>query len=158
VISHDSREILHIKVTAHPTATWVIQQLRETFPDDPSIQLMIHDNDSIFSDRVDQSIASFDIRAKRIIPGSPWQHGTAERWLGTVKRDLLDRVIVLDETHPRRLLREYVEYYNEDRVHTIIRDSPAGRSTRPRPSPRSRVVGQPHVGGLQHCYEWREAA
>lgn len=67
-------------------------------------------------------------------------------------------MIVFDESPLRRLLREYVEYYDEERVHTIIRDSPAGRSMRIRPSPRSSAVGQPRVGGLHHCYEWREAA
>jgi hypothetical protein len=67
-------------------------------------------------------------------------------------------MIVFDESHLRRLLREYVEYYNEERVHTIIRDSPAGRSVRMRPSPRSDVVAQPRVGGLHHCYEWRDSA
>ena len=158
VIKHDRREILHVNVTAHPTATWVIQQLRETFPDDPSIRFLIHDNDSIFSDRVDRSIANFDISPIRTSPGSPWQNRTAERWVGTVKRDLLDHVIVLDEPHLRRLLCDYVKHYNEDRVHTIIRDSPTGRSMRIRPSPRTSVVGQPRLGRLHHFYEWREAA
>ena len=158
VIGHGRRKILHANVTSHPTAEWVVQQLREAIPDETSIRHVIHDNDSIFSERVDRSIASFGIDAKRTSPGSPWQNGTAERWVGTVKRDLLDHVIVFDESHLRRLLRDYIEYYNEERVHTIIRDSPAGRSVRTRPSARSGIVGQPRVGGLHHCYEWCEAA
>jgi len=158
VIGHGRREILHVNVTAHPTAAWVIQQLREAFSHDSSIDFLIRDNDSTFSERVDQSIAALEIEPKRTSFGSPWQNGTAERWVGTVKRDLLDHVIVLDESHLRRLLREYAQYYNEERVHTIIRDSPAGRSVKTRPSPRCGVVSQPRLGGLHHCYEWREAA
>jgi hypothetical protein len=71
---------------------------------------------------------------------------------------LLDHVIVFNERHLRRLLNEYVAYYNADRVHTQLRDSPAGRSTEHRPSPNARVVGLPRVGGLHHRYVWREAA
>lgn len=158
VIGHGRRKCLHANVASHPTAEWVVQQLREAIPDETSIRHLIHDHDSIFSERVDRSIASFGIDAKRTSPGSSWQYGTAERWVGTVKRDLLDHVIVFDESHLRRLLRDSIEYYNEERVPTIIRDSPVGRSVRTRPSARSGIVGQPSVGGLHHCYEWREAA
>ena len=77
---------------------------------------------------------------------SPWQNGIAERWVGSVRRELLDHVIVLNEGHLRRLLREYVDYYNEDRVHTVLRDSPIGRPTECRPSPGAQVVGIPKVG------------
>ncbi len=78
--------------------------------------------------------------------------------MGSVRRELLDHVIVWDERHLQRLLREYVAYYNADRVHTQLRDSPAGRSTEHRPSLNARVVGLPRVGGLHHRYTWSEAA
>ena len=55
-------------------------------------------------------------------------------------------------------LREYVDYYNTDRVHTQLRDSPIGRPTEPRPSSKAQIVGLPRVGGLHHRYEWQEAA
>ena len=60
--------------------------------------------------------------------------------------------------HLRRLLREYIDYYNDDRVHTQLRDSPTGRPTEDRPSLDARIVGLPRVGGLHHRYAWREAA
>jgi transposase InsO family protein len=157
-IGHEPREILHFNVTAHPTASWTTQQLRETFPDDTSVRFMIHDNDSIFSERVDKVIAGFGIQPKATAIRSPWQNGLAERWVGTVKRDLLDHVVVIDEEHLRRLLREYVDYYNKDRVHTQIRDSPQGRSTNPQPSLGAQVLGLPRLGGLHHRYEWQRAA
>ena len=147
-----------MNVTSRPTAAWVVQQLRETFPGDTAIRYLIRDNDSIFSNWVDESISSFGIEPKRTAFRPPWQNGLAERWVETVKLDLLDHVIVIDERHLRRLLREYVGFYNAERVHTILRDAPTGRPTRERPVPSARVIGRPRLGGLHHRYEWQRAA
>jgi transposase InsO family protein len=145
IIAHGRREVLHVNVTAHPTAAWVIQQLREAFPDETSIRFLIHDNDSIFSDRVVDWIEQLGIEPKATACRSPWQNGLAERWVGTVRRELLDHVIVIDEAHLRRLLLEFVEYYNCDRVHTRLRDSPEGRPAGERSSSRAQVVGLPRL-------------
>ena len=71
---------------------------------------------------------------------------------------LLDHVVILGEDHLRRLLREYVEYYNRERVHTAISDAPEGRAIEHRPSDRAKVVGLSRLGGLHHRYTWAEAA
>jgi putative transposase len=157
-IDHGRRRILHFNVTENPSAAWVIQQLRETFPDEPTHRFMIYDNDAIFSPAVTHAIKSFEINPKRTAFRSPWQNGTAERVVGSVRRELLDHVVVLNEDHLRRLLREYVDYYNAERVHTSISDSPAGRPVESRPSEHAKVVGFPRVGGLHHRYRWSEAA
>jgi hypothetical protein len=73
-------------------------------------------------------------------------------------RQQLDHVVVLGEDHLKRLLRVYVEYYNTDRIHTSLRDAPAGRATDARASERARVIGLPCVGGLHHRYVWCDAA
>ena len=78
--------------------------------------------------------------------------------MGTVRRELLDHVVVLSEDHLRRLLREYVEYYNADRVHSSLGDSPAGRSSESKPSDRAKIIRLPRVGGLHGRYTWRDAA
>jgi putative transposase len=135
-----------------------VQQLREAFPDETGPRFLIYDNDSIFSDRVTEMIVQIGIEPRRTAFRSPWQNGIAERWVGTVRRELLDHVIVLNENHLRRLLREYVDHYNNDRVHTELQDSPMGRPTEHRPSPKAQIIGIPKVGGLHHRYEWREAA
>ncbi len=158
VIDHGRRRIIHFNVTPHPTAQWVIQQLREAFPGDAAPGYLIYDNDSIFSDRVTEAIKQFRVRPKRTAYRSPWQNGTAERWVGSARRELLDHVMVFNEQHLRRLLRDYVAYYNAERVHTQLQDAPAGRPTETRPSPDAQVVGVPRVGGLHHRYVWREAA
>jgi len=158
VIQHGRQEVLHVNVTAHPTAAWVIQQLREAFPGDDSIRFLIHDNDAIFSNRVLDRIERLGIEPKATTYRSPWQNGLAERWVGTVRRDLLDHVIVIDERHLRRLLLEYVEYYNHDRVHTRLRDSPRGRPVERRTASSAEAIGRPRLGGLHHRYGWSQAA
>ena len=157
-IDHGRRKILHFNVTENPNARWVIQQLRETFPEEPSHRFVIYDNDSIFSAAVTHAIDSFDICPKRTAFRSPWQNGTAERLVGSVRRELLDHVVVFNEDHLRGLLREYVDYYNAERVHTSIGDAPNGRPVEVRASSCSKVIGLPRVGGLHHRYRWREAA
>ena len=157
-IDHGRRRILHFNFTTNPTARWVIQQLRETFPEEPTHRFLVYDNEAIFSAAVMNAIESFQISPKRTAFRSPWQNGTAERVVGSVRRELLDHVIVLNEDHLERLLRNYVDYYNADRVHTELRDSPVGRPVESRNSPRARVVGLPRVGGLHHRYSWREAS
>jgi putative transposase len=158
VIGHGRREIIHFGVTEHPTSPWVVQHLREAFPNDTSPRFLIYDNDSIFSERVTESIKNLGIEPERTAFRSPWQNGIAERWVGSARRELLDHVIVLNEDHLRRLLREYVDYYNTDRVHTELQDSPNGRPTEHRPTPEAQVIGFPRVGGLHHRYGWQEAA
>jgi transposase InsO family protein len=96
VIDHGRRSIIHFNVTTNPTAQWVIQQLRESFPDNSVSRYLIYDNDSIFSDEVKDAVESFGMRAKRTAHRSPWQNGTAERWVGSARRELLDRMIVFN--------------------------------------------------------------
>jgi transposase InsO family protein len=158
VIEHGHRRILHFNVTSNPTTQWVIQQLREAFPDAADPSYLIFDNDSIFSKKAAEAIGCLGLEPKRTAYRSPWQNGTAERWVGSARRELLDHVIVFNERHLRRLLNEYVAYYNADRVHTQLRDSPGGRPMEHRPSRDAKVVGLPRVGGLHHRYVWRNAA
>ena len=84
---------------------------------------------------------------------SPWQNGIAERWVGSVRRDLLDHVIVLNERHLRRLLKDYVRYYHEDRTHLgLEKDTPGGRVAASAPGSVHKVISLPRLGGLHHRY------
>jgi transposase InsO family protein len=158
VIDHGRRRIIHFNVTSNPTPLWVSQQLREAFPEDSAPRYLIFDNDSIFSDDVSKSINALGITPKRTAFRSPWQNGISEKWVGTCKRELIDHVVVLDEEHLRRLLRDYVAYYNADRVRTRLADAPDGRPLEVRPSFGAQVARLPRVGGLHHRYVWQEAA
>jgi putative transposase len=82
----------------------------------------------------------------------------SERWVGSVRREFLDHVVVYNENHLRRLLCDYVAYYNAERVHTRLGDSPESRPIERRPSPRSQLIALPRLGGLHHRYAWQEAA
>jgi len=159
VIHHKRRRVLHISVSANPDTDFTIQQLREAFPYDTAPRYLILDRDTKFSRKVMGSIDSMGIEAKRIAYQSPWQNGVAERWVCSVRRELLDHVIVLNEAHLRRLMKEYVAYYNEDRTHLALeKDTPAIRLTTPRPDDKAHVISLPRVGGLHHRYVWRKVA
>jgi transposase InsO family protein len=159
VIEHGRRRVVHFNATYHPTAAWVIQQLREAFPYDSAPKYLIFDRDSIFSAAVVEFIKAMGTKPIRTSFCSPWQNGTAERWIGSCRRELLEHVVVLGERHLVRLVRSYVTYYHEDRCHLgLEKDTPNERPVARRPSPMARVVAQARVGGLHHRYEWREAA
>ena len=117
IIGHHRRRILHCNVTHHPTSTWIVQQLREAFPYEPATEFLILDHDSKYGAEVPAAIRSMDIKAVRTAVGCPWQNGVAERWVGSCRRELLDHVIAISESHLRRLLFSYVEYYHQDRTH-----------------------------------------
>jgi len=152
-IDHSRRRIVHFDVTDQPTATWVVQQLREAFGLDAMPRHLIFDRDSIFSAQVVSTVTSFGITPTRSAYRSPWQNGVAERWVGSVRRELLDHVVVLGERHLRRLLHDYVAYYHEDRTHLgIAKQTPAGRLRSIPRSPRAAVLAEPRLGGLHHRY------
>jgi transposase InsO family protein len=159
VIRHGRRVVARCGVTAFPTSTWVVQQVRETFPFDSAPRFMIFDRGAVFSAGVTATLRSLLVEPTRTSYRSSWQNGIAERFVATVRRELLNHVIVLNERHLRQLIAAFVTYYNQDRTHLGIgKDSPCGRPVEQRPSEASNVVGLPRVGGLHHRYAWRQAA
>ena len=159
IIHHGRRVLLHVHVSFNPTAQWVVHQLREAFPFDTTPKYLIFDRDSIFSAYVVATVKSFGIKPVRTSYRSPWQNGVIERWIGSCRRELLDHVIIFNERHALKLLREYVAYYNTDRCHyALAKDAPHPRPVQRRTSDAAHVVALPRVGGLHHRYEWRDAA
>jgi transposase InsO family protein len=159
VIEHGRRRILHFNVTRHPSADWVVQQLREAFPDAAPYRYAIFDRDSIFDADVVAFLKATGLKPKRTSVQAPWQNGTAERWIGSCRREILDHVIALNEDHLRRMIREYVRYYREDRIHdSLAKDAPNRRAIEPKPAADGTVISLPRLGGLQHRYAWRQAA
>jgi transposase InsO family protein len=151
VFSHDRRRILHFNVTRHPTSTWIIQQLRETFPFQLAPKFLIFDRDSKFNFEVAAAVRSLGVNSVRTSFESPWQNGIAERWVESCRHDLLDHVIAINELHLKRLLKEYVAYYHEDRTHLgLNKQTPARRV---RSTSRGRVCALPRLSGLHHRYE-----
>ena len=161
-IRHARREVAHWAVTENPTSAWVLQQLREAFPYEEACsraKYLVFDRDSTFSAEVVSAAKSMGLKPKRTSYESPWQNGVAERFVGSVRRELLDHVIVLHDRHLRRLLAEYGAYYHEDRTHLGVgKDAPAGREEERRPAGLAVLHARRRVGGLHHRYCWRAAA
>src|SRR5664280_1199461 len=104
-----SRRVLHYNVTAHPTAEWTLQQLREAIPSDHPYQFLIHDRDSIFSAGLDEELkSSFGLRVLRTPVRAPKANAYCERLIGTVRRECLDFMIPLNERHLRRSLQCWI--------------------------------------------------
>ena len=149
-ISHDRRKILHFAVTANPHSQWAIQQLRETFAFDETTKYVIRDNDKIFSDDFKLHINNFGLEDTPTAPRSPWQNPICERVIGTLRRECLDHMIILNEKHLHNILHEYIfEYYNVSRTHmSLEKDSPEHRPIQK----DGKIVSKLILGGLHHVY------
>jgi putative transposase len=160
IIEHETRRILHCNVTFHPSSEWVIQQLRDAFPSGNIPKYLIFDRDSIFSRGVVAALKTFGITAVRTSYRSPWQNGIAERWVGNCRRELLDHIIPFGEKHLRKLLRDYVLYYNRDRTHCGLgKKTPVSRRVRKRSrDDTGPPIALPRVCGIHHKYVWRNVA
>ena len=99
------------------------------------------------------------IKAIRTSIRSPWQNGVAERWVRSCRRELLDHVIPLNERHLRRLGRDYLAFYHEDRTHIgLEKETPANRPIESRLTQSPGPLSIPRIGGLHRRYTWSEAA
>ena len=156
VLAHDRRRILHFGVTAHPTAEWTAQQLRNAFPWDSTPRYLLRDRDRIFGRDFTRQVEEMGIQEVLSAPRCPWQRAYVERVIGTIRRECLDHVIVFNEASLRRHVRSFVAYYHESRTHLSLgKDSPEPRAVQPPES--GRIVATPQVGGLHHRYERRAA-
>ena len=156
VLAHDRRRILHFGVTAHPTAEWTAQQLREAFPWDSAPQYLLRDRDRIFGADFTKQVEDLGIKEMLSTPRSPWQRAYIERVIGSIRRECLDHLIVYDEASLYRHVKLFLEYYHETRTHlSLQKDTPATRSVQP--PGFGRVIALPQVGGLHHRYERRAA-
>ena len=152
MLRHSDREIVHFNVTQNPTTAWTLQQVREAFPFDSTPRYLLHDNGSAFSRQFRRTLKNLGIESVRTAYRSPWQNPFIERVQGTLQREALDQLIILNERHLRRVLSVYVEnYYNTVRPHlSINRNAPIPREI---DSPSNgRIVSTPILGGLHHSY------
>jgi len=159
VIEHGRRKVLHFNVTENPSSSWIVQQLREAFPEPCPYRYAVLDRDAKFSKDVADLLVSSEIKPKRTSFRSPWQNGIAERWIGSCRQELLDHVVVLNEAHLRRLMRDCLSYYHEDRIHdSLEKDSPSTRPVSHKPDSSANLISLPRIGGLHHRYDWQQAA
>lgn len=142
VVEHESRRLIHYNVTAHPTASWTLQQLREAIGPDAGYEYLLHDRDSIFAQHLDDSVAKLGVTVLKSPPRSPKANAICERLIGSLRRECLDWLIPLSESHLRSMLRAWVLHYNGARPHMFlgpgVPDPPCGSAVYPKAKSRHR--------------------
>jgi putative transposase len=155
LLAHDRRRLRHVAVTAHPTAAWTAQQLRQAFPWDEAPRYLIHDRDHAF-DRLTAATEAIGVKEVLTAPQAPGQNPFVERFIGSARRACVDHVIVFNAAGLRKLMALYGSYYEHSRTHLALdKDTPIPR--RVLPPGEGRIVAIPEVGGLHHRYERRAA-
>ena len=156
VLDNARRKIIHFNVTTNPTAAWTGQQIVEAFPWDTAPRYLIRDRDGIYGFDFTRRVSSMGIKQIRTARRSPWQNPYVERVIGSIRRECLDHVIIFDERHLKRVLKEYLGYYHRSRTHLgLDKDCPERRGVElPEIGP---VKSEPVLGGLHHRY-FRHAA
>ncbi len=151
VLSHDRRKILHTNVTEHPTASWTARQVLEAIGLDDAKKYLLRDRDAIYGRAFSRKTALAGLTEVVTAPWSPWQNPYVERVIGSIRRECLDHTIIVGERHLRRVVGNYVQYYNKARTHlSLDKDAPAYRQTH-LPEIGS-IRSKPHCGGLHHEY------
>ena len=155
MVALGSRRVVHVGVTRHPTDTWVAQQLREATAFGQRPTYLIRDNDSKYGAAFTRVAAASGIEELRTAYRAPRENALCERFLGSVRRDCLDHLLVLGEAHLRSILREYVAYFNGARPHQGVQqqvpdEAMTGTSRR---SMTGGVRAGPVLGGLHHAYQ-----
>ena len=148
-IAHGRRELVHLAVTAHPTAAWVWRQLIEATAWGRRPKHLIRDRDRVYGGDFQARASGLGIETVLTPVRAPQANAVAERVIGTLRRECLDHVLPLDEAHLRSILTEYADYYNTERPHRTLRlgtPRPAARS------PTGAVLARPVLGGLHHAY------
>ena len=151
VLAHDRRRVIHFIVTAHPTAQWTCQQLREAFPFDQFPPYLLRDRDAIVGLDFRDQVRDMGIEEVLSAPRSPWQRAYVERIIGSIRREPRP-CDVFGEGSLRRALVAYFDHYRRSRTHLSLgKDSPEPRPIQP--PEIGPVVALPQVGGLHHRYE-----
>ena len=166
VLEVGTRRILHWNVTDHSTADWTAQQFRMVVSGDQPHRWVIHDRDSIYSEGVDATVAAMGLTILKTPVRAPQANAFCERLIGSMRREFLDWLILLNERHLRSALTDWVAHYNHGRPHASlgpgIPDPPGGKTMEPAHRHRLpvgfRVVAKPLLGGLHHEYRLEAAA
>jgi transposase InsO family protein len=160
VLEIGTRRIVHWNLTEHPTADWTVQQFRAVVPGDQPQRFLIHDRDSIYAAAVDSAVAAMGLTVLKTPVRCPQANASCERLIGTIRRECLDWLIVLNERHLRSILKQWVTHYNQGRPHASlgpgIPDTPCVEAQQVSNGHRvpdgQLVVAVPILAGLHHEY------
>jgi transposase InsO family protein len=156
VVEHTTRRVHVLGITANPTAGWVAQQARNLMLDlgdrASDFRFLIRDRDSKFTALFDEVFKAEGIRVLLSAPQAPQINAIMERWVGRVRRELLDRILIMNEHHLREVLTEYETHFNTHRPHQALNQASPLRAL---PDPLDadiKVIRQERLGGLLHEY------
>jgi putative transposase len=156
VIEHGRRRVHLAGITAHPTGAWVTQQARNLLMNlgerAEQFRFLIRDRDSKFTAAFDAVFADADIRIIRSPVRAPRANAIAERWIGTLRRECLDQLLITGPRHLAVVLQEYIEHYNTHRPHRSLDQHPPAGRTPPPSGATVRPLRRDRLGGLIHEY------
>jgi putative transposase len=157
VIEHDTRHIHIAGITAHPTGPWVTQQARNLLMDlndrAEQYRFLIRDRDTKITDAFNAIFRAAEISIIQTPPQAPRANTIAERWIGTLRRECLDHILITGTRHLAHVLAQYVEHYNGHRPHrSLDQHPPAGRTVPTPASTNIRHLRRDRLGGLIHEY------
>ena len=156
VLGHERRQVIHFGVTQNPNQGWLARQITEAFPWDTAPRFLLRDRDASYGQTFRNRIQAMAIEEVVTAPRSSWQNAYVERIIGSIRRECLDHVIILNERHLRRVLAAYFRYHHHSRTHlSLAKDCPEPRPIQPRSV--GTVIAFPQVGGLHHRDERRAA-
>lgn len=152
IVELGSRRVVHLGVTRHPTDAWVAQQLREATPFQQGPKYLIRDNDRKYGERFATVAQGTSIDVVRTPIRAPKANAVCERFIGSVRRECLDHLLVLDEKHLFQMMKAYIEYYNQYRPHQGLNQSIPASVTSAQSTRSGPITAQPILGGLHHHY------
>jgi putative transposase len=156
VIEHASRRVHVLGVTANPTAGWVAQQARNLileFGDRAGgFKFLIRDRDAKFTAMFDEVFRTEGIQVVLTAPQAPRMNAIMERWVGSVRRELLDRILVMNARHLRNVLAEYESHFNGYRPHRALNHASPLRALPDPVDADIKVIRRDRLGGLLHEY------
>jgi len=164
VMEIDTRRILHLNVTRHPTPEWTMQQFRECAIGDEGYKFIIHDRDSIYSSKVDSLLRSSVLRVLKTPYRAPQANAFCERLIGSARRECLDLMNPINEGHGREIMKRWAVHYNKSRPHSSLGPEISDadfhkaelQSKRHCVPKHHRVSVTPILGGLHHEYRLQE--
>jgi putative transposase len=158
IVHHESRRVVHVAVTNHPTDEWITQQVRDATPFEEKPKFLICDNDKRYGSLFERVVQASGIEVIHTPYKAPRANAICERFIGSLRRECLDHLLVLDKRQLTRVLKEYVSYFNPARPHQgIAQRIPAPRVPPPGTPKTSRVIAVTVLNGLYHDYRWAAA-
>jgi transposase InsO family protein len=152
IVHLGSRQVVYAAACRHPTQEWTTQQLRNATMDGEAPKIVLRDRDDKYGPSFDRAARGAGIRVIKTAVRAPNMNATAERFVGSARREMLDHVIVVDDEHLGRLVGQYRKYFNEARPHQGIGQRIPGKPAAAVPDPRKPIVANSLLGGLHHDY------